>query len=59
MVKEAQGQLGILATWQALYRASAEEGVNMIDHISKLRGIQNELHAMENLITDEDCVILG
>src|SRR5271169_1574206 len=37
MVKEARGRLGILATRRTLYRASAEEGVDMVDHISKLR----------------------
>ena len=30
----------------------------MIDHIFKLRGLQNELHAMENLVTDEDFVMI-
>ena len=30
----------------------------MVDHISKLRGLQNELHAMENLVTDEDFVMI-
>ena len=58
MVKEARGRLGILATRRALYRASGEEGVDMVDHISKLRGLQNELHAMENLVTDEDFVMI-
>ena len=30
----------------------------MIDHISKLRGLQNELHAMENLVSDEDFIMI-
>ena len=30
----------------------------MVDHISKLRGLQNKLHAMENLVTDEDFVMI-
>ena len=30
----------------------------MVEHISKLRGLQNELHAMENLVTDEDFVMI-
>ena len=34
LVKESKGQLGVLATHQALYRASAEEGFDMVDHIS-------------------------
>ena len=58
MVKEARGRLGILATHQALYRATAEEGMDMVDHISKLRGLQNELHAMENLVSDEDFLMI-
>ena len=58
LVKESRGRLGVLATCQALYRATAEEGFDMIDHISKLRGLQNELHAMENLVSDEDFVMI-
>jgi hypothetical protein len=30
MVKEARGRLGVLATRRALYRASADEGVDMV-----------------------------
>ena len=58
LVKESRGRLGVLATRWALYRATAEEGFDMIDHISKLRGLQNELHAMENLVSDEDFVMI-
>lgn len=58
MVKESRGRLGVLATRRALYRATAEEGFEMVDHISKLRGLQNELHAMENLVSDEDFVMI-
>ena len=36
MVKESKGRLGVLATRHALYRATAEEGFDMIEHISKL-----------------------
>lgn len=36
MVKESKGCLGILATWRALYRANAEEGFDMVEHISNL-----------------------
>ena len=43
---------------QALYQATAEEGFDMVEHISKLRGLQNELHAMENLVTDDDFVMI-
>lgn len=36
MVKESRGWLGVLATQQALYRATAGEEFKMVDHISKL-----------------------
>ena len=36
MVKESRGRLGVLATCQALYRATANESFKMVDHISKL-----------------------
>ena len=58
LVKESQGCLGVLAKHQALFLATAEEGFNMVEHISKLRGLQNKLHAMENLVTDEDFVMI-
>ena len=35
-VKEAKGHLGILATWRALFRATAVEGFDMVEHISGL-----------------------
>lgn len=58
MVKESKGRLGVLATRRALYRASAEEGFDMVTHVSKLRGLQDELHVMENLVSDEDFVMI-
>ena len=58
MVKESKGRLGILATRRALYRASATEGFDMVEHISMLRGLQNDLHAMDNLVSDEDFVMI-
>ena len=47
MVKESRGRLGVLATWRALYRATADESFEMVDHISNLRKLQEELHIME------------
>ena len=41
-----KGRLGILATCRALYRANAEEGFNMVDHISKLKQLQDKLHTL-------------
>jgi len=58
MVKESKGRLGVLATRHALYRATAEEGFDMIEHISKLRKLQEELHIMNNLVSDEDFVMI-
>ena len=58
MVKESKGRLGVLATRRALYRATAEEGFDMVAHVSKLRSLQDELHVMENLVTDEDFVMI-
>ena len=58
MVKESKGRLGVLATRRALYRATAEEGFEMVEHISKLRKLQEELHLMENKVPDEDFVMI-
>jgi len=35
-VKESKGRLGVLATRRALFRAQAEEGFDMTEHIAKL-----------------------
>jgi hypothetical protein len=58
MVKESKGQLGVLATRCALYRATAEEGFDMVEHVSKLRKLQEELHIMNNLVSDKDFVMI-
>jgi hypothetical protein len=58
MVKESKGRLGVLATRRALYRATAEEGFDMVEHVSKLRKLQEELHIMNNLVSDEDFVMI-
>ena len=58
MVKESKGRLGVLATRRAMYRATAEEGFDMVTHVSKLRSLQDELHVMENLVSDEDFVMI-
>ena len=57
-VKESRGCLGVLATWRALYRASAADNFEMINHISKLRKLQEELHLMGSIIMDEDFVMI-
>ncbi|KAF8220862.1 hypothetical protein L208DRAFT_1076403, partial [Tricholoma matsutake] len=37
---------------------TAEEGFDMVEHISKLRKLQEELHLMENKVPDEDFVMI-
>jgi hypothetical protein len=54
LVKESRGKLGVLATRRALYRMITDDGFNLIEHISKLRKLQEELHLMGSLIADED-----
>jgi hypothetical protein len=58
IVKESKGRLGVLATRRALYRATAAEGLDMVEHISNLRKLQEELHLMDNKVTDEDFVMI-
>ena len=58
MVKESRGQLGVLAMSQALYRATADESFEMVNHISKLQKLQEELHIMESPVLDEDFVMI-
>ena len=58
LVKESRGKLGILATRRALYRTIADEGFDLIEHISKLRKLQEELHLMGSIVADEDFAIL-
>jgi hypothetical protein len=57
-VKESKGQLGVLAMRRALYRATAEEGFEMVSHISKLHQLQEELHIFSSLVSDEDFVMI-
>ena len=58
IVIEFKGRLGILATQRALYRATAEEGFDMVAHIPNLRKLQEELHLMDNKVTDEDFIMI-
>src|SRR5271168_1544274 len=58
MVKESHGRLGILATRRALYRATAPDDFEMVDHISNLRKLQDELHLMGSIVPDEDFVMI-
>ncbi len=58
MVKESKGQLGVLATRRALYRTTVEEGFEMVAHISNLHQLQEELHVLGSLVSDEDFVMI-
>jgi hypothetical protein len=58
LIKEARGQLGILLTRCALYKMTAEEEFNLVDHIPKLQRYQEELHLMESVATDEDFAVI-
>ena len=58
MVKESHGRLGILATRRALYRATAPDDFEMVDHISNLRKLQDELHLMGSIVPDEDFMMI-
>jgi len=57
-VKESKGKLGILATRRQLYRMTAEEGFDMLEHLTRLRKLQDELHMMNNKISDEDFTMI-
>ena len=41
-----------------MYRATADESFEMVDHISKLQKLQEELHIMGNPVLDEDFVMI-
>ena len=58
MVKESKGHLGILATRRTLFNMRADEGTDLATHISTLRQLQEELHIMGNLISDEDFALI-
>jgi hypothetical protein len=58
LVKESHGKLGILATQHTLYRMIADEGFDLVEHISKLRRMQEELHLMGSMVSDEDFTMI-
>ena len=41
-----------------MYRATAEEGFDMVEHISNLQKLQEELHIMNSLVLDEDFIMI-
>jgi len=59
MVKEAKGRIGVLVTYCTLYRMEADENnFDLVDHISKLWRLQEELHLMDNKVNDKDFVMI-
>jgi hypothetical protein len=58
LVKESHGKLGILATQHTLYRMIADEGFDLVEHISKLQKMQEELHLMGSMVSDEDFTMI-
>jgi len=57
-VKKSKGQLGVLVTCRALYRGTAEEGFDMVEHISGLLKLQEEFHIMNKIVTDNNFLII-
>jgi hypothetical protein len=57
-VKESKGQLGVLAAQRTLFRATAKEGSDMVEHIARLRQLQAELHIMGSIVSDKDFVMI-
>ena len=58
LVKEPRGKMGILMARKALYRSEAEEGTELIDHISMLRRLQEELHLLGNVVPDDEFAMI-
>src|SRR6266481_7772536 len=51
---EASGPIGIINMRREFFRTFSQEGENMEEHIRKLRGLQQMLHMMGELILDWD-----
>jgi len=54
LLKEPKGPSSIVSTRRRLYRLYAEEGTDIVAHISELRKLQNQLHMMGSKVSDED-----
>ena len=51
---EASGPIGIINPQREFFHTFAQEGKNMEEHIRKLCGLQQTLHAVRELISDQD-----
>jgi len=58
LVKEAQGRLGILSYRHSLYRTIADESTDIVAHMTMLRQLQEQLHLMSSLVSDDEFIIL-
>lgn len=58
LVKESRGRIGILVARRRMYRTYAKEGTDIVEHITEYQKMQEELHMMGSLDTDEDFSML-
>jgi DNA-binding Lrp family transcriptional regulator len=58
MVKESKGKLRVLATHCTLYRMTGDKVFDMVEHISKIQKLQEELHLVGNKVEDEDFIMI-
>ena len=54
LIKEASGQLGIMAYRRKFYRTVATEGSDIAAHITELRRTQEQLHTMGSKVSDDE-----
>lgn len=54
LVKETHSRIGILVAQRKMYQTYADKGTNIADHITKYGKMQEEIHMMGSLVTDED-----
>jgi hypothetical protein len=58
LVKEVQGRLGMLLYWCSLYCTVADESTDIVVHMTTLRQLQEQLHLMGSLVSDDEFIIL-
>ena len=58
LVKENKGEMGALMAQRVFYCYDAEEGVTIVNHVTKLREMQEELHLMECVVGDKQFVMV-
>jgi len=58
LVKEVRGRLGILSYRRSLYRTVADESTDIVVHMTMLRQLQEQLHLMGSLVSDDEFIIL-